>query len=55
MTTESTAPVKKKLHPQVVATIDRIQDKREDELNNNPFVAKLLVSVASTVNQVDPV
>jgi hypothetical protein len=27
MTTESTAPEKKKLHPDVVAKIDRIQDR----------------------------
>jgi len=41
MTTESTPTEteKKKLHPDVVAKIDRIQDKQQDELSKNPFVA----------------
>ena len=39
MTTKSIPTEKKKLHPDVVAKIDRIQDKREDELSKNPFVA----------------
>ena len=41
MTTESTPTEKEKskLHPQVKETLDRIHDKRQDELSKNPFIS----------------
>jgi hypothetical protein len=51
MTTESTAPEKKKLHPDVVAKIDRIHDKQQDELQTLEPLVIIKTERCTTCNE----